>query len=377
MKIFLRRVLYFLTPVLFFLSYPIYILSSKKENFYNLDEILNSDNKYIIGYKYNEKNYKYLKYKKILLNKKFDVLALGSSRVLQFRDKMFEASFYNAGYTVSTIDDFEFFLKLIPEDKLPRYLIIGLDQWMFNKEWNTINRNDNKIKEDFTNNTSKSIFTGLEKLNLVYDDIIHKQLNFHKVYQKSNRELIGLNATLNFTGFRNDGSMFYGKQINNLQKKSTDTEDYLFKETFTRINNANRRFEYGNFADEKAIKTLEKLLHFCKNKNILVIGFLPPYANEVYEKMQKTNNYNYINDLNQKLPPIFMNFGFDFYSFNKLKDFDSNDNEAIDGFHGGERAYLRLLIKMLNNNSKLKNICNKNKLLTELRDSNNDYLIYE
>lgn len=377
MKIFLRRVLYFLTPVLFFLSYPIYILSSKKENFYNLDEIINSDNKYIIGYKYNERNYKYLKYKKILLNKKFDVLALGSSRVLQFRDKMFEASFYNAGYTVSTIDDFEFFLKLIPEDKLPRYLIIGLDQWMFNKEWNTINRNDNKIKEGFTNNTSKSIFTGLEKLNLVYDDIIHKQLNFHKVYQNSNRELIGLNATLNFTGFRNDGSMFYGKQINNLQKKSTEAEDYLFKETFTRINNANRRFEYGNFADENALKTLEKLLHFCKNKNILVIGFLPPYANEVYEEMQKTNNYNYINDLDQKLHPIFMNFGFDFYSFNTLKDFDSNDNEAIDGFHGGERAYLRLLIKMLDNNSKLKNVCNKNKLLTELRDSNNDYLIYE
>ena len=52
---------------------------------------------------------------------RFDVWALGSSRVLQFRSRMFEKSFYNAGYTMEGVGDFLPFMQSIPAEKYPEY----------------------------------------------------------------------------------------------------------------------------------------------------------------------------------------------------------------------------------------------------------------
>ena len=55
----------------------------------------------------------------------------------------------------------------------------------------------------------------------------------------------------------------------------------------------------------------------------------------------------------------------------------SDDKETIDGFHGGEVTYLKILIDMLNQDSKLKNVTNTHKLNQDLTKAKNRFIIYD
>ena len=49
----------------------------------------------------------------VLNNNSYDVWALGSSTVLQFREEMFSSSFYNLGLMISPISDIKTFLPFL------------------------------------------------------------------------------------------------------------------------------------------------------------------------------------------------------------------------------------------------------------------------
>ena len=71
-------------------------------------------------------------YKKELLAKtQPKVIALGSSRVMQFRQHMFSGEFLNLGGGMESIHDG---IKLIPDiiKRKPELIILGLDIWWFN-----------------------------------------------------------------------------------------------------------------------------------------------------------------------------------------------------------------------------------------------------
>src|SRR6266496_2172656 len=73
-----------------------------------------------------------------------EVLALGSSRVMQFRAQMFGEDskvFYDAGGIVQCIEDLTLVLHQMPELK-PRVVILGVDMWWFNADWDRANEGD-------------------------------------------------------------------------------------------------------------------------------------------------------------------------------------------------------------------------------------------
>ena len=88
-------------------------------------------------------------------------------------------------------------------------LIIGLDQWNFNK--NHLSRLESRYKSKYF------------KLPFLLFDDIEKQKDVY---------LIGEKAINNFSGFRNDGSYFYGKRYITDEK---DLYDFLFKDSFDLI----------------------------------------------------------------------------------------------------------------------------------------------
>ena len=266
MKIFLKKIIIFFIPILLILSFPILMLYGSKESFNNIDsEISNFDkDKYLIGYAYNEQNYKYLKYKTILTQANKYIWALGSSRVLQFRKEMFDLPFYNAGYTISSLFDFKQFMKNIPVNKYPKILIIGLDQWMFNKNWDNLKK---KIVKDFTTNTT----IGYNKQNskalykVYYDYFISKKIKIQSLKEKNSNFIpIGLNAFMNSRGLRNDGSFYYGMRIKKLLKNDSTANDLLYEDTFDRIEYGDRRFEYASDINPKSLIILDSFLNFCK-----------------------------------------------------------------------------------------------------------------
>ena len=369
MRKFLIRFCVFLLPCIVFLSIPLYILIITGEKFKNIDSVVNDNEKYLIGYAYDERSYGYLKYLEITKSK-YKVIALGSSRVLQFRNQMFTTSFYNAGYTIQVIEDFIPFLENIPSSKTPKYLIIGLDQCMFNEFWNS----DFSISDKNKWQHSFYKYPTFGTIMKIWKDVIDGKIQFHA---DNSIKRIGVNAVMNNTGFRNDGSMYYGGQIDKLIRNDSSANDYLFNDTFDRIYKGNRRFEYGNAIDVKTISQIHELLQYCKKRNIKLIAFLPPFADSVFSKMINSGKYDYIKEIYANLKPVFDEFGFELYDFSSASSCASNDNEMIDGFHGGEATYIKMLIKMLEGNSILSEIVDKPQLEQEFKKRNNNFIIYE
>jgi len=373
MKKFIFKTALLLIVSSLFILPPFLILKYSGENFKDIKDVIRKNNDFLIGYAHNENNYGYLKWLSINENKKHKILALGSSRVLQFRKNMFKSSFYNAGYTITTIGDFKSFLEDIPNDKYPKYLILGIDQWMFN-----VNYNSGKVagrpKYYWSNNFSKypnpniylSVYKGLFTGKYTVD-----------IINNSSSNKIGLNALVNNTGFRNDGSMYYGSQISKLINKDASSVDFKFNDTFSRIKDGNKRFEYSENINELAVDELHDLLFFCKKNNINVIGFTPPFANSVYDKMISSNKYLYINNLEKKLQKVFNKYDYEFYNYPSGKLLGSNDDQFLDGFHGGEVVYLNILIDMLKKHSILNEVVEIDKLYNDIKNKKNRFVLYQ
>ncbi len=149
---------------------------------------------------------------------------------------MFQTSFYNAGYTIKSIGDFKSFLEGIPKNKYPTYLIIGLDQWMFNINWN------NGGVAGQQNNYWSSSFSKYPKFDTyisVYKDLIKSKYGLNVITNNFSTKKIGLRAIVNNIGFRKDGSLYYGEQIYKLISNDITAKDYKFNNTFSRIKNGN------------------------------------------------------------------------------------------------------------------------------------------
>jgi hypothetical protein len=370
MKKFLLRLTIFALPILLFLAVPVFVLYRTGENFLDPAAIINDNNKHIVGYAYSEKNYSYLKWKTFAYGERKKVIALGSSRVLQFRDEMFTSSFYNAGYTVSGIRDYLNFLKIIPKEKYPDYLIISLDQWMYNEAWDNMkgrSANTDKWSTAFVKHPN---FTTIMK---VWKDLFAGKYGLDHPKEKDVVKLIGLNGVVNKKGLRNDGSMDYGDQMDLLRKDTTGQ----YKNIYDRIGHGVRRFEYSKEVHAKAIAETGRILDFCKTNNIKVIAILPPFADKVYQKMLSSGNYQYIPKIHPAIQPLFEKYGAELYEFNNVNRCQSNDNETIDGFHGGEVTYAKMLVEMLKSGSALNHVTSVKKLERDLAKRKDNYKVYE
>ena len=116
------------------LSPGIFIFKNSGEYYTSIDTIITKEEDFIIGYEFNQQNYKYLKWKTLVVQDKKEIWSVGSSRILQFRKEMFNASFYNAGLVVERISDFLHFFKSIPIEKYPNIVLINIDQFNLNQE---------------------------------------------------------------------------------------------------------------------------------------------------------------------------------------------------------------------------------------------------
>ncbi|UPQ79286.1 hypothetical protein M0M57_00250 [Flavobacterium azooxidireducens] len=376
MKNFLNKIIVFCIPVFVFFSIPSLFLYKTGENYKSLDDIILSKQDYLIGYAYNEDNYKYLKCKELQTKSKQSVIGLGSSRMLQFRDKMFTKPFYNAGYTVSSISDFVPFIDTNILNNKPEVLLITLDQWMFNENWDKLseyNPSNKYYQVGFNKNAS------IPTLYNVWSDLFKSKYGFeilHNSDKIENTKKIGLNAIVNNKGFRKDGSMYYGEQIYKLIENDSSANDYNYSDTYNRIEKGINRFEYGKKTNEKAFIVLEDLLKYCQEKNIYVIAIIPPFANQINSKLNESKKYSYIEDIFTTSNMIFKKYDFELWDMSNLSKYGSNDKETLDGFHGGEVTYLKMLIHMLENDSKLNNYSSIEQLKLDLTNKKNNYQVY-
>jgi hypothetical protein len=286
------------------------------------------------------------------------ILALGSSRVMQFRSFFFNDpdQFYNAGGGVATVWQFRMFLDHLPS--CPHVLILGLDQDFFNPHW-----------AGYADRTSPAVLpeaafkTAVSSWRDVYHDALARKFTWRSLTKTKSGAVrtVGMNATVNHDGFRNDGSYCYGKRM--LQPEAF--LDYQFRDTLDRIARGNERFEYAQNVGVDALRELDDLLAWCQERRVHVVGFLPPFAHAIYQRMRSMpdGQYDYLFKLPVALKPIFTSHGYPLFDFSDLASCGASDDEAIDGSHASEKAYARLLAAMAAGDPTLSSCCDRGRLI--------------
>jgi uncharacterized protein YneR len=351
----------FLILTLLIVALPGYIFLKGKEG-YSIDRVIELQNSgselFLYGKAYS--NDQSLYKLRLVNSKECEVIALGTSRVMQFRSGFFNKSFCNAGGGIYNIRDFENFLKNIDEKNRPKLLIVGLDQYFFHERWTDSQQN-------FVEKNKISILSS--KVFNIYIDFLKGKIDMEKLKSGSQHK-IGINAIMKDNGFRSDGSYFYGEII-----KKNDTVKDKTKDSMFFINNSQGRFIQDAMFSEKSKEELDLFLKYAHDNNIQVIGFLPPYAIDVWKEISyKKERYEYMFMIEEKIRTIFEKYDYEIYDFSDLRKINASDCEIIDGFHASDKAHLRMIISIAEGNSIINRYADSGYLKRELENSKDCFL---
>jgi hypothetical protein len=273
-----------------------------------------------------------------------ELLVLGTSRVLAIRSAAFKADsrFFNAGNGVTRLRHYRAFVQRIPAGQEPRLLLLGLDQYFFNARFDKLAADGFEAQWE-QDPEPTGIFFGSWKR--VYGDYFSGKFGLPDLVDTPGQTRIGLNARVQLNAFRKDGSYTWASYV--ADPANPRHEDHGFRNTLDRIAKGNRRFEYGEQVSDAALQEVDALLRDCKARGIHVVAFLPPFAHTVLRSMrERSADYGYLAGIMPGLRPIFLRHGFVLEDYSDLAGLGATDRETIDGFHGSEKAYLRLLLRL-------------------------------
>lgn len=268
-----------------------------------------------------------------------DILAAGSSRVLQFRSLFFNLQprqFYNTGAPAWTLDQVQQLLGSLTYT--PRVLILGIDQPWFNDAYvpDTIEPQVTDFAHIFGVNRSfmQDVFNG---------EAFDISRYLARVEPGFGGTALGLRAIRDGHGFRNDGSEQYGDfLIAHWLYPQNERQRHL-----DWLRDGQEMYVYGDTVSASRLAQLEATLQWAKDRGITVIGFLPSYMPTLYQQMIASGNHTYIEKLPAALEPLFARYDFPFFDFTDGAQLGATDDDYFDGWHASEHIYLRLYTQIL------------------------------
>jgi hypothetical protein len=271
------------------------------------------------------------------------VLALGSSRVMEFRSQMFggaRGNFYNAGGMIQNLRDLKAFTENLGKITTPEVVLLGVDIWWLSG--------------------AHSMANGLEP-GIAYEAATDWQAHLKAVRRfKSKRTLkpafksmfakngnIGIEARNANVGFRRDGSMQYAFAIPRTaaEWKFVDRERPPVLE---RIRNGESPFRPNAGVARERATLLEECVAELARKNVMVLGFFPPFSAEAAAMMESTPGQAALwKEAHELVPTIFDKHGQVFVNGSTTARLGLDDRYLIDGMHGAETLQAHLLLKFL------------------------------
>ena len=303
-----------------------------------------------------------------------EIVVIGSSRVMPFRREFFNdnLTFYNAGGSMPSIDRGIEFVNDITKVYTPKVVILGIDLWSLNGNFNE----EDDIRRDLIDSgfvhrrlfLYGSLFNNLTNGNIKKLGVsLFNDLDYQGMLDPfEHRRAVGLLASINGDGFRSDGSYQYGGIISN-----KTISDKNFEDTHKRIAHGGSRFEYASRVDQARLKKVTKLIGLLRSKGIEVVVFAPPFAHEIYETMDNSLHHKgFLQDFRISIKQVCEQESVSFYDFSDVTWYGSNDSETIDGFHGSETSYAKLILAMKNDKI-LGNYINNKQLMEYISSTNN------
>ena len=278
-------------------------------------------------------------YKMYMFNKlKPEIIALGSSRVMQFSNYMFTKEFYNLGGAMNSLREGEELIDQINIVK-PKLLILGIDIWWFNENYQpsynvmpvSIAPPDPNKRPEFTLGSIKSLAGFILKDKIAISEIFNLF---------GDQQHIGISGNKG-DGFGHDGFYHYTRHITG----KIEPDDLNFNNTINRIRTGTARFEYSSEVSNNHFNNFVRLINNFSANGTQVVLFFPPFAREINQEMRElSEKYSYVEELKHRL----LETGVFFYDFTDDSETGFDSCEFIDGFHGGEITYMRILRKIAN-----------------------------
>jgi hypothetical protein len=262
-----------------------------------------------------------------------DVVAMGSSRALQFRREDFSASFANLG-GLSGLDEVDEMARSAFATDAPKLLILGVDFWWFNKA----NENFHSLRspED----------AGMDLSGLL------KPLGWLASGKMSPADAaaimdgdvpdVGITALLRKDGFDRFGAYYY----TSTWLGEHEADDVKFETTLKRIKEGNSVFTHGDTLSDLRWQKFEDLLDFLEERGIKVILFTPPLAPAAVDAMEEQQHHAYEPLMRARLQKTAKKRKLAFFDFHDPRAFGSEACEFTDGIHGGQVTYDRILMQM-------------------------------
>ena len=368
MLVFFKKVSFIIIPIIIVFAFPLFVEIFSGE-FLTTESIinkqLNNNINVIYGTAYSDSS---LYYKAEMVRRiNPDILALGNSKILTMREGFFNRNirFYNAGGTAGDIASFRKFLEVT--GIRPSIIIMTVEPLHFDPVLVVSTTISNK-KYQSTAYISKVSSIISQSWVQVYYDYFQNKFTIDKIINsKQDIETIGLNARVNGSGLRNDGSYHYGKQY-----ESKELRDQKINKAITFIENKTT-VEGKEFFSTPALNELDNFLAYCKERNIYVIGYVPPTPKIIEDTYKKYSKYEYMFHTYEKTLPVFQKYNFDLYNFFSMSSLQSGDEETIDEYHTSEKVMLRAIIKMSENSQVLSKVTNINyleKVISSTKDKN-------
>jgi hypothetical protein len=247
-----------------------------------------------------------------------EVIAIGSSRALQVRDFFFSKSFVNWGLAVRSVGQLEWATRaIVTLQPRPKLVIIFLDAWWFNERHQSA-KDVYVLRQAHLSNIYRNTY------------VLIKNLFVGKLSNRDKR--LGLGAIRSNQGFDYYGSFHYVAEVTGRAEP-----DVRFENTLRRIQTQDDRWIGGDEANHLAIERWRTATTELENNGVQVITILPPFSSVVVDKMRLSGNYGYLWRLAEQLGGSVL----DYTDPRRLPAF--SDCEFIDGSHGGEVLYARLL----------------------------------
>jgi hypothetical protein len=261
------------------------------------------------------------------------VLALGSSRTMQFREIFFRPSqrFVTAGGAMQDLEEGRRFIRETFPVYRPQVVIVGLDTWWFNPSYVSPNR----TMEDDSKYDSYAyvLAVGVSSLRGIIPSVFAP----HGVVEPfSNLGAIGLRG-LNFgDGFRPDGSYAPGTFYSGLVPNSA-LLDPDYHHTLGLIHDELHPFEGGSEVSEDALDQLRGLINDIRAAKARAVLFLPPFSPPIYEALIASPHHGFFSATRSALARVAAAKGVVLRDYSLMPFADRNC--YTDGFHGTTQLY--------------------------------------
>jgi hypothetical protein len=373
---FIKKVIVFFIPLLLVYAFPLTIYILGKE-YIPLSDIVKrqyEDPSILYGFSYYGEPH--VPYKMLLVQAaKPDIIVFGSSRSFQIRKEFFITPdrYVNAAVPRPSIGDLgnmQIFINALPRDGKERTLFLLLDKRFFTEEY----PDGLSVKED----SFVTKFTRLsgKPLRLIYLDYFSHRYTLHDLISASlHTNNIGLWSLIAGSGYRIDGSHKEGYYMNKPDRKSLLTVD--IHDRVEQIKNYDPELlQKEESLIPQNLQALRSILSLCKERNIRVVGFIPPDPIAVAQEIH-TGKSPYAQSqikLVQRIASTFSLSQVEFFDLSDITLFGGKDDEFIDLIHGGDLVYARLFLYMAKQDISLNRVIDVHTLEKVIQDSKGDFL---